>query len=302
MSVVLMFPGLGSEYPELLARQCAEDPQAAERLADWRERLGVPLTDTPPAEPRERELARQMAIHAVNLLAWERHGAAYPQAAVCGHSLGFYAAAVAAGALDADASFAWIGAVFERAWARFEHDRDCVYVLTARDTLDGPALAAAWGLELLAVNGPCQIVVYGAPAVLEALCAALAGRLVRHGPLGSCCPFHSVRMAPVCVEVAHWLAASGLQPRAPQRPLWSHLDATRLMDAEAVRATLITQPQLRVRWDALIGRLAADGHDTFVELGPNRILAQAARWIVPGSLTVLSTDSARRIRRAGSPA
>ena len=39
-----------------------------------------------------------------------------------------------------------------------------------------------------------------------------------------------------------------------------------------------------------------------LELGPNRILAQAARWIVPGSLTVLSTDSARRIRRAGSPA
>ena len=43
-----------------------------------------------------------MAIHAVNLLAWERHGAAWPDAAVCGHSLGFYAAAVAAGALDHD--------------------------------------------------------------------------------------------------------------------------------------------------------------------------------------------------------
>ncbi len=302
MRAVVMFPGLGSEYPDLLARQCTDYPPAAERLADWRERLGVPLTDELPASARERERTRQMAIHAVNLLAWERHGAAWPDAAVCGHSLGFYAAAVAAGALDADASFAWIDAVFERAWTRFEHDTDCVYVLTASGALDGPALAAAWGIELLAVNGPGQVVVYGAPATLEAVCAALADRLVRHGPLGTRCPFHSARMAPVCASVAGWLAAGGTPPRAAQRPLWSHLDAAPLTDAEAVRATLLTQPQLRVRWDTLIGRLAAAGHDTWVEIGPNRILAQAARWIVPAHHTVLSTDSARRLRRAGSPA
>ena len=204
MRAVVMFPGLGSEYPDLLARQCADYPPAAARLADWRERLGVPLTDEPSGSPRECERARQMAIHAVNLLAWERHGAAWPDAAVCGHSLGFYAAAVAAGALDADASFAWIDAVFGHAWAQFEHDTDCVYVLTASGALDGPALAAAWGLELLAVNGPGQIVVYGAPETLAAVCAALADRLVRHGPLGTRCPFHSARMAPVCATVAGW--------------------------------------------------------------------------------------------------
>ena len=175
-------------------------------------------------------------------------------------------------------------------------------VIVVDTTGFAPALAAAWGLELLAVNGPCQLVVYGPATVLEAVCAALADRLVRHGPLGTRCPFHSARMAPVCAALAGWLAASGPAPRAPQRPLWSHLDAAPLADAEAVRATLLTQPQLRVRWGALIERLAAAGHDAFVELGPNRILAQAARWIVPGHLPVLSTDRARRVQRAGSPA
>lgn len=298
LTEVIMFPGLGAEYPGMAARFCERHPEAAASIRDWSAATGLDLMSDAPDEPRERQRHRQLQVHAMNLLWWRTTANKHPDAAACGHSLGFYAALVAAGVIDEDFSIDLVDKVFGLSWNAWADNGHEVVAITSRRSLDDPRwLLDNHGLETLCVNSDAQVVVYGAPKAIAELCSELGDDLIGRNQLDSSIPFHSWAMRGVSAALERLMTRDQWRLRDPQRPLWSHILARRIPDAAAAADALANQPRLPVLWRDAIADLRVWGALRFIEVGPNRILSQIVRWIVP-NLEIVYSDGLRFPRRA----
>ena len=126
-----------------------------------------------------------------------------------------------------------------------------------------------WKANLL---GPGNIVVSGdaaAMTVVEAEAAALgASRVI---PLTVAGAFHSPLMQSGADSLDAVLAATKFAP--PRIPVYANVDATPHGEPATIRPKLVAQVIGNVRWEATIRRMLADGFDSFVEIGPGRVLA-----------------------------
>ena len=122
--MIYLFPGLGSEYAGMAGRFAAEFPGTQSRLSEWfgpMRAQRILAEDDMAVETPDQELALQQRVHALNLLWWRLAAASpahAPASGFAGHSLGFYAALVAAGSLSERASLQVIETVplgFKRA-------------------------------------------------------------------------------------------------------------------------------------------------------------------------------------------
>jgi [acyl-carrier-protein] S-malonyltransferase len=66
-----------------------------------------------------------------------------------------------------------------------------------------------------------------------------------------------------------------------QTPVISNVTAEPLRAAEAIRRELIAQVTSPVRWIGSVRRMAAEGVDAFVEVGPGSVLTGLIKRIVP---------------------
>ena len=295
---VAMFPGLGAEYPDMLPRFCERYAAEAGAIEHWSELTGLDLMAGAPDAPREQQRYRQLQVHVMNLLWWRKEAEKYPHAAVCGHSLGFYAALVAAGVIDEDFSVELVDRVFGLSWDAWADNGHEVAAITSHRNLDDPLwLLEAHALETLCVNSDAQMVVYGAPEAIAGLCTELGADLIGWNRLTSPIPFHSWAMHGVTTALQRLINRDHWCFSEPERPLWSHTQARRLPDASAAANAFATQPSLPVRWRDTIMDLRRYGASRFVEVGPNRILSQIVRWIVPNKQVDWS-DQIRFPRRA----
>ena len=234
----------------------------------------------------------------MNLLWWRVEANKHLNAAVCGHSLGFYAALVAAGVIVEEFSIELVDKVFSLSWDAWADNGYEVTAITSRFTLDDPRwLLDTYGLETLCVNSDAQLVVYGAPTSIAALCAELGEDLIGRNRLDSSIPFHSWTMRGVSCALERLMARDCWQFRDPVRPLWSHIQARRIPDAAAAAHQLASQTHLPVLWRDTITDLRVRGVSRFIEIGPNRVLSQIVRWIEP-KLAVSYSDRLRFPKRA----
>ena len=134
-------------------------------------------------------------------------------------------------------------------------------------------------------NSPAQVVIAGSARGVDGACQRCkelgAKRAV---PLPVSAPFHSPLMAPARAGMAPVLDALALAGLAC--PLYNNVDAAPVATATDVRAGLVRQVDSPVRWVELVERMAADGFDTFVEVGPGTVLSGLVRRIVRGATTV----------------
>lgn len=288
-----MFPGLGASYPGMTRRYLEAYPEDRQLLEGWWSAVDFDPNGAPPLDPRGRERLRQLEIHCLNLLWWRRSAGSADGAAVCGHSLGYYAALVAAEVLDAETSLQLVDAVFREGWRHFGGADQVVFVVTTREPWDFDSLAAGGSLEILSENNPRQRVMCGHRNDYQRLLRRLDAALLGAVDLGTRLPFHSARMAQMSEPLKAALQALQIQPRRPCREIWSHIDARRLHDAGSAMDLVVNQPHQRVRWEALVQALAEAGYRQFLEVGPNRVLSQIVRWCDPG-LRVSHVDTLRR--------
>lgn len=301
---VIMFPGLGAEYPGMMAQFCDQFPEAADTVARWSRQLGCDLMAEAPApapapasaSARERQRHRQLQIHALNLLWWRRVGPSYPDAAVCGHSLGYYAALVAAGVIDEEFSLRLLDTVFRVSWDAWAGNTRQVGVVTAHRVLDPRWLLEAHRLETLCINSDHQFAVYGAAEDCAALCAGLGDDLIGWSRLDTPVPFHSWAMGGVSATLQRLMRRDRWQFEEPRRLLWSHIHGYCVPDGEAAAAVLTEQPRLTVQWRETIRAMQSRRVCHFVEVGPNRILSQMVRRIDP-HLSVATSDRLRSARK-----
>jgi [acyl-carrier-protein] S-malonyltransferase len=222
--------------------------------------------------------------------------------AAAGHSLGEYAAHVAAG------TFAFDDAVRAvRARGRFMQEAVPVGVgamaaiigLKA-DEVSAICVAAAEDEVVAAANfnGPDQTVIAGhSDAVDRAIVGAEEAGAKRALRLTVSAPFHCSLMAPAAERLTPVLESMGFT--APRFPVYANVDAAPLADADAARSALLRQVDSPVLWNPLVERMIADGIETFVEVGPGRVLSGLLRRMRRG-VRVLSVSDAEGAERVAA--
>jgi [acyl-carrier-protein] S-malonyltransferase len=215
-------------------------------------------------------------------------------ACVAGHSVGEYAALVAAGSLplaDAVRLVARRGALMADAAA--EGGMQAVIGLDRAEVAQAVArVVAQTGREDLVVandNAPGQVVISGSSAALEAadplLKAAGARRVI---PLRVSGPFHSPLMAEVGRSLAD--AFDAVEWRDAEPPLVSNVTAMPVSAASDIRDLLARQVSSPVEWVRSVRRMVVEGVTTFVELGPGAALVGMVRRIAPEATALSVSD------------
>jgi [acyl-carrier-protein] S-malonyltransferase len=201
---------------------------------------------------------------------------------VAGHSLGEYAAHVAACTLRfADA----VRTVRNRGRYMQEAVPVGVGAMAAilgmsLEQVSAVAQEAAQGevCQAANVNSPEQIVISGhAGAVARAVQLARDGGAKKAVSLPVSAPFHCALMQPAQDRLAADLRA--LSFTNPSCPVICNVDATAVTDAEAARDALIRQVTSAVRWDESVRRLIEKGTSLFIEVGPGKVLWGLMRQI-----------------------
>lgn len=212
-----------------------------------------------------------------------------------GHSLGEYAAHVAAGTLsfaDALRTVRRRGRYMQEAVPVGEGAMAAILGLDA----DKVSIACAETMTALAgrvvspanLNAPGQVVIAGhAAAVARASERAKELGAKRAIPLAVSAPFHCALMKPAEERLAPELRA--LATSDPKIPVVANVDAEPKRDAGAAIDALIRQVSSPVRWEEVVKRLVAEGATTFVELGPGSVLAGLIKKIDRG-VTTLSVE------------
>lgn len=259
----LLFPGQGSH---------AEGMEEPYRDHPTLER-GLELLGYDPFERlSEGTRYQQPALFLCSVAAWEQWREEADEEdearAAAGHSLGEYAALVAAGALQFDDA---VRLVDERAAAMAdagELHAGGMVALLGGDPRGVRALATRLGLVVANDNAPGQLVLSGpieAVAEAEEVARDEAGARARRLDVSGA--FHSPLMEPAAERLRTALEATPVQEL--QIPVYSNGTAAPFVDVR----TELSQNLLRgVRWRETLLAMRTAGIERFVELGPGAVL------------------------------
>ena len=303
MSVALLFSPQGSQVVGMGRELAAASPAAADVFAQADAALAWSISGLAWDGPEERlndtrqtqpclvatSVACLRALHEELAFRGEQLAPAF----VAGHSVGEYAALVAAGSLSLGDALRLAqhrgtlmadAAVGGGMLAVLGLDRDAVAAVVA-SVHAGPELVVAND------NAPGQVVISGTSARLaEASDLLRAAGARRSIPLKVSGPFHSPLMASVGAELASAFATARWHDADP--PVVSNVSAEPVRDAGEIRALLARQVHSPVEWVRSLRRMGAEGVDTFVECGPGGALSGMVRRTLPEARTLEVFDPA----------
>lgn len=299
MSTAYLFTGQGAQFVGMGAGWY-QASAAARRVYDQAdELLGYALSQlcfTGPAATLDQTEFTQPALFTTELALWaalHEHPLA-PPAFIAGHSLGEFAALVAAGALSlADG----LRVVAERGRLMAQAGQAAPGAMAALLGATPEAaqalcaeVQAATGETLVVANDNCpgQLVLSGTvAAVEEATRRAAAHGIRRVTRLALSIAGHSPLMAPAATGLQAVLADVPL--RTPTVPVVFNATATPVHDPAEIRAVLTRQLTSPVRWRESLLWLAAQGVDRFVEIGPKEVLVPLVKRTLPHVQAELAT-------------
>ncbi len=304
MKLAMVFPGQGSQSMGMAAGYDAH-PVVRSTFAEASEVLGQDLWSLVSDGPVE-ELNRTVNTQPVMLTAdvavyraWGERGGG-KASMLAGHSLGEYAALVAAGALSfADA----LPLVRFRAQAMQDAVPQGVGAMAAVMGLDDVAVAAACDearqgqvVDPVNFNAPGQVVIAGhKEAVERTIAAAKAKGAKRALMLPVSAPFHSSLLNPAAERLADYL--STVEISAPSTPVLHNVDVRSAVTAQAVRDALARQAANPVRWAETVQAFQASGVTHIVECGPGTVLSGLCRRIAP-DIEILPTNDGDALQAA----
>ena len=287
-SFAVVFPGQGSQSVGMLDA-FADHPAVRRTLAEASDALGEDVGALIHAGPKEQldlTTNTQPVMLTAGIACWRALHAetGLTPAAVAGHSLGEYAALVAAGVLSlADA----LPLVRFRAQAMQEAVPAGAGAMAAILGLDADAVVAgcaeaatATGEVVTAANfnDPKQTVIAGTRVAVDRACDLLKARGAKRAlPLAVSAPFHCPLMKPAAERLRERLAGVALS--APQIAVVNNVDVASPGDPAAIADALYRQAYQPVRWVELVRALRARGVTHVVECGPGKVLAGLTKRI-----------------------
>ncbi|MCX6094449.1 MAG: ACP S-malonyltransferase [Candidatus Bipolaricaulota bacterium] len=270
--VAFLYPGQGT-----LPQEVVPAPTDLETLYGIAADAGLPLRDWIVAGDTERLTRTDAAQPAIFLDSVVR--TALLQAAgvvpnvAAGHSLGEYAALVAAEVLAAEDALRLVlrrgvlmNGIPGGMAAVVKLDLERVRSLCGEI---GPSVCVANH------NGPTQVVVSGSAAGLEALAKVVKSQGGQALPLQVSGPFHSPFMRPAEVALAPEILRTPFS--VPRVPIVSSVSGAAESDTTRLKALLATQITSCVRWMDVLGTLAVMGTTHAVEVGAGSVLTNLGR-------------------------
>jgi [acyl-carrier-protein] S-malonyltransferase len=278
--IAFIFPGQGSQHAGM-GRDLADNFPAARAVFDEVDQaLGFSLSALcfdGPEEDLQLTANTQPATLTVSVAAYRAlaEKGVRPDF-VAGHSLGEYSALVAAGALSLTDA---VRLVRKRGQLMQEATPVGVGAMAAILGIDAEkvtaACAAAAQNQVCApanFNSPTQIVIAGHKEAVERAVEECKARGARRAiMLKVSAPFHSSLMLPAQEKMTGPLTATTFKNLAI--PVVNNVDAAIVTDGEQARAALIRQITAPVRWTDSVQRMFAHGADTFIEVGPGKVLS-----------------------------
>jgi [acyl-carrier-protein] S-malonyltransferase len=294
--LAFLFPGQGAQYPGMGREACEASAAAAAIFDEGSRASGLDLRalvfEGTEADLRVTENT-QPAIVAASLACLQPLLAAGIRADMtAGLSLGEYCAHVAAGSLGAADA---IALVHKR--GRFMQEAVPVGVGTMAAILGLPdetvvsvcaGASSAGVVEPANFNCPGQVVIAGEVAAVEKACElAKAAGAKRAMPLAVSAPFHCSLLKPAGEALARELAPVVFG--APDMPVVANVTGDVIGGTDDIRDLLVRQVSSPVRWEACVRTMLNQGVDTFVEIGPGKVLAGFVRKIAKDA-TVYNAD------------
>lgn len=282
-----IFPGQASQYAGM-GKDLADNYAAARQVFEEADAaLGFSISEmcfNGSAEELQLTENTQPAILTVSvaaLRAMQREGLPKPDY-VAGHSLGEYSALVAAGALS-------LSDAVRTVRARGRYMQEAVAVGSG-------AMAAVMGADLgtlmeicneaqqgdvctpANINSANQIVIAGHADAVDRAIELLKERGIKRAiKLKVSAPFHCALMNPAQERLAEDLEQ--LEAHDLEMPLVTNVDAAAITSGSEARDALVRQVSSPVRWLESIERLLQEGVETFVEVGPGKVLSGLVRQI-----------------------
>lgn len=297
MKYALLFPGQGSQSVGMLSAHSA--PEFAATFREASDVLGwdlAALVREGPAEELNRTEKTQPALLAAGIAVW-RHWQSLDlpaPAAVAGHSLGEYAALVAAGSLgfaDALRLVELRGRLMQAAVPAGTGGMTAVVGMddAAVDTLCAACTEGV--LEPANFNAPGQVVVAGEIRALDWLDVhgkSRGARMVKR--LAMSVPSHCSLMRGASDQLA--AALEKVDVKSPGIPVLHNLDAQPRTGPADIRAALAAQLRQPVRWTQTVQALHARGIATLFECGPGKVLVGLNKRIAEGLHSAALEDPA----------
>ncbi len=280
--IAFIFPGQGSQAVGM-GKDLYENNAAAKAVFDSAGERIKTLCFEGPEEDLKQTVNTQPAIVATSIAALEalRSECGIEPTYVAGHSLGEYCAMYAAGIMSLENTLKLIQ---KRADLMSQTKGGAMAaVLNADEDIIKSALVEANKVGYVDVanyNSQAQVVITGdEAAVAKAGELLLAGGAKRVLPLAVSGAFHSKFMENAGNEFAKFIADVELNDA--QVPVFTNVDAVATTDAEDFRAKMPKQIYSSVYWTQTVQKMVADGVDTFIEIGPGKVLAGLVKKIAP---------------------
>ena len=284
--IALIFPGQGSQVVGMGKDLADKYPVARQTFQEADDALGFNLSQVcfegPEEQLRLTEITQPAiltaSIAALRVLETRMAKPCF----VAGHSLGEYSAHVAAG------TFTFADAI-RTVRNRGKYMQESVPVGVG-------AMAAILGMELEKValvcqdaaqgevcspaniNSPEQVVISGNTAAVERAAKLADERGAKRAKLlPVSAPFHCSLMKPAQDRLAEDLKE--LRMNKPVYPVACNVEAEFVSDEVRAFDTLVRQVTGSVKWDQCMRLLIAQGVDTFIEVGPGKVLCGLMRQI-----------------------
>jgi [acyl-carrier-protein] S-malonyltransferase len=284
--IALIFPGQGSQLVGMGKDLAEKYPIARHTFEEADEALGYKLSQVcfegPEDQLRLTEVT-QPAILTASIAALRVVETQLPKPCfVAGHSLGEYSAHVASG------TFGFADAV-RTVRNRGKYMQEAVPVGVG-------TMAAILGMELEKVTGVChdaaqgevcspaninspeQVVISGNTAAVERAAKLADERGAKRAKLlPVSAPFHCSLMKPAQDRLEEYLKT--ITMHKPVYPVACNVDADFVNDDLRALDTLVRQVTGSVKWDQCMRLLVAQGVETFIEVGPGKVLCGLMRQI-----------------------
>jgi [acyl-carrier-protein] S-malonyltransferase len=310
MRIALVFPGQGSHSVGMLA-SFAQDQAAAQVVQRASQALGEDIG----------RLIAEGPIHALNLTvntqpclltasvavyaAWRAAGGPVPEV-VAGHSLGEYAALVAAQSLTLEQAVPLVRFRAQTMQAAVPVGTSGMAAVLGLDDASVRAACAQAQQELRAAhpdaaqpavveaanfNSPAQVVIAGHSAALARACEIVREMGAKRAmPLPVSVAFHSSLLGHASQVLRERL--EHVDVRAPQIPVVNNIDVREETEPAAIRDALARQVAGPVRWTELVGYLGERGVTHIIECGPGKVLSGLNKRIAPAITSMSVFDRA----------